>query len=299
MAYIRNIKFEYYTVCIMKNKQDVSPKRFDFESWIKKAVDEGYEKKEVEFDGIVARLEELEGDKENKIWKIRFLKLRDTNIPSIVKKAEEAKPIELSDDEYIGEDLLMLYDSQIQVAMIQCNRFAMGKRKLEKYINKVWDDQESMIVLLHICQKVDMNELRKKNFRQFVLRVANVHAIEETHRPLSKLINSYNELGGKSGTMVFSLGRGRQPKKGLSAEQIPIIFDDIYDNLDIVTDAVLKVRDDDGPDDFDVINLFNAEICDYIGFRLEKRTALAFEYATRIMIEKYLAKKSYIQDILK
>ena len=53
MTYTRNIKFDYYTVCLMEGNDDASPKRFDFESWIKKAVDEGYEKKEVEFDNIV------------------------------------------------------------------------------------------------------------------------------------------------------------------------------------------------------------------------------------------------------
>ncbi len=35
MAYTRTVKFSYYTVCIMEDEQDVSPKRFDFEAWIK------------------------------------------------------------------------------------------------------------------------------------------------------------------------------------------------------------------------------------------------------------------------
>ena len=134
MAYTRTVKFSYYTVCMMEDEQDVSPKRFDFEAWIKKAVDENIEKMEIEFDNVIARLEELEGDVNSGIWKIRFLKLRDTNIPSIVKKTEEAKPIELDDDEYIGEDLLMIYDSKKSIAMIQCNRFAMSKGKLQNML---------------------------------------------------------------------------------------------------------------------------------------------------------------------
>ena len=134
MAYSRTIKFGYYTVCVVNEEQGNDPIRFDFESWISKAVNKGIEKKEIEFDNVIARLEELEGDNENKIWKLRFMKLRDTNIPSIVKKEEEAKPIALDDDEYIGEDMLMIYDSENQVAMIQSNRFAMSKGKLEKYI---------------------------------------------------------------------------------------------------------------------------------------------------------------------
>lgn len=40
MAYTRTVKFSYYTVCIMEDEQDVSPKRFDFEAWIKKYISE-------------------------------------------------------------------------------------------------------------------------------------------------------------------------------------------------------------------------------------------------------------------
>ena len=81
MAYTRTVKFSYYTVCIVDDVRGTDPKRFDFEAWIKKAVADKIEKKEIEFDNVTARLEELEGDKDNKIWKIRFIKLRDTNIP--------------------------------------------------------------------------------------------------------------------------------------------------------------------------------------------------------------------------
>ncbi len=298
MAYTRTVKFSYYTVCMVDDEQGTDPKRFDFEAWIKKAVADKIEKKEIEFDNVTARLEELEGDKANKIWKIRFIKLRDTNIPSIVKKEEEAKPIELDDDEYIGEDLLMIYDKENQVAMIQCNRFAMSKGKLEKYLNKVWGDKGERIVLLHISKKVADAELKKKNFRSLVVRFANIHAIEETHRPFSKIVNSYSDIGGKAGTITFSLGRGRQSKTGLNQEQIPIMLDDIYSNLDIVADAVLKVKDDDDNSAIDVVDLFDNSMNEYIEFKLEKRTALEFSYATNLMVKKYLERKKEISRLL-
>lgn len=298
MAYIRTIKFSYYTVCIVNDAEGGDPERFDFEAWIKKAVEENIEKKEIEFDGVTARLEELEGDINSKLWKLRFIKLRDTNIPSIVKKEEEAKPIELKDDEYIGEDLLMIYDRSNQVAMLQCNRFAMSKGKLEKYLNKVWNNSEKRIVLIHISEKIKESELRRKNYRSLVLRLANVHAIEETHRPFSKIINSYHALGGKAGTITFSLGRGRQGKIGLNKEQMPIMLDDIYANMDIVTDAVLKVKDDDDNSSIDIVDLFDNSLNEYIDFKLEKRRVLDFSYATKRMIEQYLERKTKINNLL-
>lgn len=297
MAYIRKIKFSYYTVCVVNDKEGSDPKRFDFEAWINKAVSLDIEKKEVEVEGLVARMEECEGDIQTRIWKIRFMKLRDTNIPSIVKKSEEAKPIELKDDEYIGEDLLMIYDSKNQVAMLQCNRLAMTKGRLEKYLNKVWANSEERIVLIHISKMVNAAQLKKKNFRHLEIRLANIRKIENTKRPFSRIVNSYYDLGCKAGIISLSLGRGKQKKEGLSQEQIPIMLDDIYENIDIVSDAVLKVKDDDATA-VDIVDLLNNTLQEYIDFKLEKRAPLEFEYATRVMMERYIMKRDEINDLL-
>lgn len=299
MAYNRTVKFSYYTVCKVNDEDGNEPVRFDFESWIDKAINLGVEKKEIEVDGLIARMEECEGDKENRVWKFKFMKLRDTNIPSIVKKSEEAKPIELEDDEYIGEDLLMIYDSDNQVAMIQCNRFAMSKGRLEKFFNKIWDNPKHRIVLLHISKIVNRAQLKKKNFRRLVVSLANIHAVEDSHRPFGKIVNSYNDVGSKAGTLTFSLGRGRQRKEGLSSTEIPIMLDDIYQNIDMVEAAVLKVKDDDDVSGVDIVDLFDNSLHEYINFKLEKRTALDFEYATGVMVTKYLERKLDINGLLK
>lgn len=298
MAYIRTVRFSYYTVCEVNDKEGGAPIRFDFEKWINKAVESDIEKKEIEVDGLIVRLEEIEGEKENQVWKVRFIKLRDTNIPSIVKKEEGAKPIELEDDEYIGEDLLMLYDPEIQVAMLQCNRFAMSKGKLEKFLNKIWGNSDYRIVLIHINKSINYAQLKKRNFRRLELRLANIHAIEDTHRPLSNIINSYNAVGSRAGTVLFSLGKGRQPKEGLSPLQIPIMLDDIYENMDIVDDAILKVRDDDDNSNVDIVDLFDNCLHEYIDFKLEKRTTLAFDYATEMMVKRYIQRKPEVKDLL-
>lgn len=298
MAYKRTIKFSYYTVCSVNEKEGTDPKRFDFEAWIEKAEKLNVEQKEIDFDGTIARLECLEGDSANHIWKIRFLKLRDTNIPSIVKKEEEAKPLELEDDEYIGEDLVMIYDPKNQVAMIQSNRFAFSKGKLEKYLNKIWGVDEQKIVLLHISKKIDVAKIKGKQSRSLILRLANVHPIEETDRPLSKIINAYATMGGKAGNVAFTLGRGSGKKAGLDGVQVPIMLDDIYDNQDIVDDAILKIRDDD-TNSIDIVDLFDFSLHEYIEYKLEKRTTLEFDYATRQMIEKYKDRKPEIDKLLK
>ena len=79
MAYVRTVKFIYYTVCMAHYDDDgnrTDPERFDFESWIYKADELSLEQKTIEFDGIKARLEECVGDKSRGIWKFRKPLLR-------------------------------------------------------------------------------------------------------------------------------------------------------------------------------------------------------------------------------
>ena len=85
----------------------------------------------------------------------------------------------------------------------------------------------------------------------------------------------------------------------MNQQEVPILLDDIYANQDIVSDAVLKVKDDDDTTDIDVVDLFNYSVVEYIKFRMEERTTLEFDYATRLMVEKYNARKKEINALLK
>ena len=76
------------------------------------------------------------------------------------------------------------------------------------------------------------------------------------------------------------------------------MLDDIYDNQDIVDDAILKIRDDD-TNSIDIVDLFDFSLHEYIEYKLEKRTTLEFDYATRQMIEKYKDRKPEIDKLLK
>ena len=101
-------------------------------------------------------------------------------------------------------------------------------------------------------------------------------------------------MGGITGEVIISLGRGRR-NFGLNQEKVPQMLEDIYENQDILSDAALKVKDDDD-DSVDIINLFDNALCSYIDFRLEKRTVLDFGYATNLMIDVYEDKKGEIPN---
>lgn len=51
-----------------------------------------------------------------------------------VKENEEPTIIELEDDEYIGEDLFIIYDENKGIVMIQQNRMSLGIPRLEEVL---------------------------------------------------------------------------------------------------------------------------------------------------------------------
>lgn len=69
-------------------------------------------KKKIEFGKLLVRIDEIKYDENNDLWALRLMKLRDDNIPSKVKEDEIAEPINLEADEYIGEDMSILYEKE-------------------------------------------------------------------------------------------------------------------------------------------------------------------------------------------
>ena len=143
---------------------------------------------------------------------------------------------------------------------------------------------------------IDAKKLKKKQYKRLLLRFENLHPIEKNHRPFSQIVNSYYEMGGITGEVIISLGRGRR-KSGLNQEKVPQMLEDIYENQDILSDAALKVKDDDD-DSVDIINLFDNALCSYIDFQLEKRTVLDFGYATNLMVDVYEGNKGEIEQLI-
>ncbi|HDK7140063.1 TPA: hypothetical protein PTV74_003943 [Clostridium botulinum] len=307
--YKRNIKFQYFKV-VAKNK-NVSTK-FSFDNWAVYLKNNNLIMKTIELKGLKARIEAIKYDDANQIWRIRFMKLRDTNIPSTAKENKESTPLKLDPDEYIGEDVTMIYDQNYGIAMIQSNRFSLSYTRIEELINKKNPFEEYTIYIQPIMNTTEIQLDKNDNSKKFTLSFANIkRPIIETKSPLSSIINSYYNLEALSGQITLGVGRTKKevPKKikgrlktvkeerFLNGKSVKDLIDDVYDNKDIVQSAKLEIRDDDGPS-LEIIDLFDSVYHDYISFILEARTTLSFEYISNDMEKRYLKRKSNIQEVL-
>lgn len=93
MEYKRVIRFQYYHILCKKRGRD--NKFGDFEAfnlveWIVKMNTEKNIQKTIEYNRVLARIDEVGHDKNTDLWCLRLMKLRDTNIPTKVKENAES-----------------------------------------------------------------------------------------------------------------------------------------------------------------------------------------------------------------
>nr|WP_245671853.1 DUF6731 family protein [Desulfuribacillus stibiiarsenatis] len=174
----RKVRFEYYHVTFRK-KSDGNNDRdreFDLVRWIDKATKKSLEGRTYDYKDEQARLEQGYWDDELQYYCLHFVRLRDTNIPSRAKANEKVEPIELEDDEYIGEEVSALYDENHHILMLQRNKYSLGPQGIEEYLNLVWDKEDETIYLRAICPP-DAIELARKasEYRRINLRLADIN----------------------------------------------------------------------------------------------------------------------------
>ncbi|WP_041607818.1 DUF6731 family protein [Halobacteroides halobius] len=150
MAYRKKIICEYYAVACRKNDQsDDNPDAFfDFRRWIKKANQFLPSEEENTYDDLTYTYYQEEARLDN-IWlleegvyALKFARLRQTNLPHTATEKNEGEPISLEDNEYIGEEVVGIYNAQENILMLQRNKHSLSPTGIEQYLNLLWGNKE-------------------------------------------------------------------------------------------------------------------------------------------------------------
>ena len=278
MEYKRTIQFRYFRVlCEEKdaNNKWGHSKTFDLVKWITKMDINGKLQQAIRFGNTVARVECFKYSEEDDLWGIHLMKLRDTNIPTKVKENEASEPIELEADEYLGEDLALLYDKGSSILMAQVNRFSLGISKLEEFFNYTYNDENTKISIKAILEIDKLSKLTDKTFKSIEMSFANLDKWRDNGglRAFDSIVKTMKTTGGISGSVKIGLGYSRNTalNKVASGE----IVKDILENKNFVRSAKVKLSDDDEKGT-EIIDLFEEIHHDYIPFTLQSKMALDF-----------------------
>lgn len=279
MSY-RKVRFEYYQV-VFRKQEDKSTDRdrlFDLVLWMEKASKKSLEGRTYDYYSEQARLENAYWDSELNFSFLHFVRLREINIPSKAKSDKRVEPIELEDDEYIGEEVSALYDEENHVLMLQRNRHSLGPEGIEEYLNLLWGNEKEKIYLRPITAP-NVFELAKKakEYRKINIRFADLKQNNESKvnqifkSPLKKMIHAFDDYQGTNGQITVTMGNIKN--ESLDEQTITDTLLDIEGNPEYFSKAEIALKDDEDSR-VELVDLFAHKAHDFGNFRMEKRETL-------------------------
>ncbi len=297
MSYTRKIRMEYFEVACryVNDKAHTPDAAFDLNLWIAKAGKLSLEARTFDYYQEQARLDKFWFNEQSKYWFLNFIRLRETNIPTTAKIDAESVPLELADDEYIGEEVNALYDDKLSVLMLQRNKFSLGVNGIEEYLNLVWNSNNEKIYLRPICP-LDLQEKAAKapEYRKFTIRFADMknQAVDsDSPRMFNKLFDNLKKYKAVNAEITVSMAHNQGD--ALDTETVRETIKDIVGNKNMVSKAEVSVKYMEDTK-VEVIDLFEDKLHDFIFVPLEKRVSLASEFVESYMIARYNESKGNI-----
>lgn len=272
--------------------------KFKFENWANGIYDEKMLQKRITFNDAVAQIEEIDYKSNDSIWGLRVFKLRNTNIPAKVSEDHNAKPVDLDPEEYIGEDLFMIYDENTGVAMIQQNRLAFGISRLEEFFTNTYrkyadKDYEGRIEIQPIADLDRMSKIGKGKFRQIEISFANLDRFDSKGGSLYSIMHLINRMSGKTGVIKIGVGNTRSKDATLNETTVRQIASELTEESTkrFIRSAKVRLKEEEDSD-VEIVDLFEENCHDYIELNIRERDLLNYDETTSKMIQYYNKRKN-------
>ena len=279
------IRFQYFRTCYMRgNGDDDCP--YDLSEFWTYLEHEDLTNRIKEFNHVKCRLEQSYRNHHHpNLIVLRFMRLDEISDTYTVRPGEEAQHVDLEDDEYLGRNALVLYDSERKVIMVQSSRGGLSWRNIMGYINefsfledkcyfKPLLDSQDLIQKINKGGKITKVKLSFSDVR---------HCNAQRSKAYEHALDFSRGMGSITAKFELGLGRGRHERPLRSKESIDLIRDIAQDQAYIST-AQFRI-DADGLTEF--VDLMPSAIRSEIEVKLEARKEINFENAINLMLLKY------------
>lgn len=284
----RILKFYYFKPYLFKNGNKKKP--FNFAEWIINFEKNDNIFKTIVLNSMTARIDGHSYDKINDLHGVCFVNMRNENLPSKVTEGKAQEDLELDDDDYIGEDMYVLYDRSTNIFMMQSNRMSLSINRITEFIN-IFKTQDSLKVgFIPIIKNISKKYLKTKKIRCISASCeANYDKSNMQSTALKSICDSFSSIGCL--TYNFKLSVGRKRNAELSPEESQKMIDDILNRNIIVNSAKASILDDT-TGELEYVDLIHNKLCSQIEYNVKKRERLHLEPLFKKMTEEYLKVKT-------
>lgn len=300
---IKTVKFDYFRVHCLRYDQEENVvhdngELFDLTPILSRAMTLRPTETTYNYNGEDARLQRIEKNTDDPFWKMQFLRIRKDILPGIATDEGDYNQLDLEDDEWIGEEVAVLYDESRYVLMLQRNRNSLSVSGLEKYFNYVLNDPTYIIKFKPIpipenYRKLSSNEL----FRRVTINFTNTNNIDELLPQNSSLLNvikTANSFGAVSVSFTLSVGKGAAKDKTLSVEEVM----QLTNLVGIEGFSKLNVYKKENEDTkVEVVDLIQGKLSDEEEMEYSRDNPIEYSRVIPVMLRKYNSRVKLLDEI--
>ncbi|AMR18662.1 DUF6731 family protein [Lactiplantibacillus plantarum] len=293
---VKKIRFNYFSPYLIDSENENAVVRWNMKELIEFFINHNHSELNtaVPLGDEIADMEwnTAHYDDKNDIYYFQLSKNRSKDIPSKKKLNHDKIPLDLDDDEYIGEFNLLVYDAKYGLLMIQSNYYGLSTNQIQTALailrQRVKDalgesekDNPKGVNLEPLIDSSMISQVKKhKIYRRISVKGSDFSfaaADDFKDNPINKAITELKKISGVSFNIELSMAR--EPKgKSLKREPVRELMDEVMSLYEKDTDVSMNVTsraEEDAALDF--VNLIEPRLTSSIVMSVENRTTIASE----------------------
>lgn len=181
----------------------------------------------------------------DKLYRLCFSKMRNFGLPKKTKEIGSATDLNLSDDEYISEEMTILYDVINNIIMLQVNGHSINYKKVQDCLQAILyhatSNDKLYLTLSLLIDKSMLDKIQQKKGYTKSLSV-NIHDSSNKSNIIKDLFSSFNSK--MPNDLNVELKISVPHKKNNKTKYIPErIIDKVLSEKDDLNKFVIKIKE--------------------------------------------------------
>ncbi|MDT2390970.1 DUF6731 family protein [Enterococcus avium] len=272
-----------------KVKKLLDTKPFDFIGWMSNLKKVNKADRIIHYQQEKIRVDQIYVDQKTEYGVVHFTRMRETNVPAITQElVDELADIGLKDNEYIAEDVSCIYDSELNVLMVQRNVYSLSPTGIEYYINNFNDDENTIVELSSICyEKAFARGKNKGIYRTINLKTGDIRKHPSLFSMDNPISRAFKELQGLDGYDIeITVKTSREKKSKLDKQRVESVLSDFEKEKEFLTKAEIGFKESDEAK-VEKIDLLKGKIFVFLPFNIQPKKTLNQDVVQTDMINKY------------
>lgn len=205
--------------------------------------------------------------------------------------------MQLDEDEYIGEEVSVLYDQGYNIIMLQRNRNSLSPSGIEKYFSGVLGNGD-LIELVPIPVPDELKNVKQEQiFRKLNISFAPTNIDDElinnTNKSIMQIIKESRNLGALRVSITLSLGNS---KKENTLKQDEIIELGNLENYDGFNKIQISRRENEDTE-IETVDLISGKLNDVITMDISRVNPIKYERLIVQMQNLYNTKDKLLKKL--